>query len=75
MTQSSSSRISACVGSDSRSPSSWEKSHGLPSEPRARATAAAPVRSNASRTSSGVRKPPEMTTGTGSSSTRLRASS
>ena len=35
MTQSSSARISAASGSDSRSPSSCENSHGLPSEPRA----------------------------------------
>ena len=43
MTQRSSATISACVGAPSRPPSSSANSHGLPSEPRASITAAAPV--------------------------------
>ncbi len=45
------------VGSPSRTPSSCSNSHGLPSEPRASATALAPVRSNASRASCGSPEP------------------
>ena len=53
----------------SERPSSSANSHGFPSEPRASSTASAPVCSNAARAFSAVCRPPETSTGTGSSST------
>ena len=48
-----------------RSSSSWANSHGLPSDPRASITAAAPVCSSTQRMWSGASRPPETITGTG----------
>ena len=64
--QSSSARISSTDGFSVRPLSSSSNSHGLPSDPRASITAAAPVRSCAARTLSRSRRPPVRITGAGS---------